>query len=571
MANFYTDNNNLVFHLSNPKMKDIVVLKEDDFKNEENSEMAPVNFEDAMDNYKQILEIVGEITGDVIAPNAESVDKEGPVLKNNRVHYAKGTDENMDVLKKAGLMGMTLPRKYGGINFPTTVYCMAVEMISRADASLMNLFGLQDIGETIKEYATEDIMKEYLPRFASGKSTGAMILTEPDAGSDLQAVNMKATLDKNGIWRLNGVKRFITNGNAELSLILARSEEDTTDGRGLSMFLYDRDETVTVRRIEDKMGIHGSPTCELVYNNSPAILIGKRKFGLIKYVMALMNGARIGVACQSVGIAEAAYREAYKYAEERVQFGKKINRFPGVYEMLTNMKLKIDASRTLLYETARFIDVYKEYEEIAKKRSLTPTERKEMKKNRKRAEVLTPLLKGISSEYCNQIVYDAVQIHGGTGFMRDFPVERLYRDARITSIYEGTTQLQVIAAAKGISGGIYKELIKEYQSVQIKPELEFLSKILKTMADEYYSTIKMVDDADDVEFTNFHSRRLVEMAANILMGYLLTFDADRETEYWFKSLAELFLKKAQSENRERFSYIRKSQIKDMSLYKKFAV
>jgi len=300
MANFYTDNNNLVFHLSNPKMKDIVVLKEDDFKNEENSEMAPVNFEDAMDNYKQILEIVGEITGDVIAPNAESVDKEGPVLKNNRVHYAKGTDENMDVLKKAGLMGMTLPRKYGGINFPTTVYCMAVEMISRADASLMNLFGLQDIGETIKEYATEDIMKEYLPRFASGKSTGAMILTEPDAGSDLQAVNMKATLDKNGIWRLNGVKRFITNGNAELSLILARSEEDTTDGRGLSMFLYDRDETVTVRRIEDKMGIHGSPTCELVYNNSPAILIGKRKFGLIKYVMALMNGARIGVACQSV-------------------------------------------------------------------------------------------------------------------------------------------------------------------------------------------------------------------------------------------------------------------------------
>ncbi len=571
MANFYTDNNNLVFHLSNPKMKDIVVLKEDDFKNEENSEIAPVDFEDAMDNYKQILEIVGEVTGDIIAPNAESVDKEGPSLIDNRVHYAKGTDENMDVLKKAGLLGMTLPRRYGGINFPTTVYCMAVEMISRADASLMNLFGLQDIGETIKEYATEDIMKEYLPRFASGESTGAMILTEPDAGSDLQAVNMKATLDKDGVWRLNGVKRFITNGNAELSLILARSEEDTTDGRGLSMFLYDRDKTVTVRRIEDKMGIHGSPTCELVYNNSPAILIGKRKFGLIKYVMALMNGARIGVACQSVGIAEAAYREAFKYAEERVQFGKKINRFPGVYEMLTNMKLKIDASRTLLYETARFIDVYKEYEEIAKKRPLTPTEKKEMKKNRKRAEVLTPLLKGISSEYCNEIVYDAVQIHGGTGFMRDFPVERLYRDARITSIYEGTTQLQVIAAAKGISGGIYKELIKEYQSVEIKPELEFLSKILNTMTEEYYSTIKMVDDADDVEFTNFHSRRLVEMAANILMGYLLTFDADRETEYWFKSLAELFLKKAQSENRERFSYIRKSQIKDMSLYKKFAV
>lgn len=571
MSNFYTDNNNLVFHLGNPKMEKVVALKENNFRSDDGSGFSPINFEDAMDNYKKVLEIVGEITGDVIAPNAESVDKEGPTLKDNRVHYAKGTDENMDVLKKAGLMGMTLPRKYGGINFPTTVYCMAVEMISRADASLMNLFGLQDIGETIKEFSTEEIMKEYLPRFASGESTGAMILTEPDAGSDLQAVNMKATLDNNGVWRLNGVKRFITNGNAELSLILARSEEDTTDGRGLSMFLYDRDETVTVRRIEDKMGIHGSPTCELVYNNSPAILIGKRKFGLIKYVMALMNGARIGVSCQAVGIAEAAYREAFKYAEERVQFGKKINRFPGVYEMLTNMKIKIDASRTLLYETARFIDIYKEYDEIAKSRTLTPGEKKELKKNKKRAEVLTPLLKGISSEYCNQIVYDAVQIHGGTGFMRDFPVERLYRDARITSIYEGTTQLQVIAAAKGISGGVFNTLINEYQAIEIKPELEFLTKILNTMTEEYKSTIIMVDDADDVEFTSFHSRRLVEMAGNIIMGYLLTFDADRETEYWFKSLAELFLKNAQSENREKFSYIRKSQIKDMSLYKKFAV
>lgn len=571
MNNFYTDNNNLVFHLSNPKMEKVVTLKENSFKNLENSDFAPMNLEDAMDNYKKILEIVGEISGDIIAQNAESVDAEGPILKDNRVTYANGTNQNMDVLKKAGLMGMTIPREYGGINFPTTVYCMAVEMISRADASLMNLFGLQDIAETIKEYANEEIKRKFLPRFASGESTGAMVLTEPDAGSDLQAVNMKASLDKDGVWRLNGVKRFITNGNAELSLILARSEDDTTDGRGLSMFLYDRDETVTVRRIEDKMGIHGSPTCELVYNNSPAILIGKRKFGLIKYVMALMNGARIGVACQSVGIAEAAYREAFKYAEERIQFGKKINRFPGVYEMLTNMKLKIDASRTLLYETARFIDIYKEYEEIAKNRSLTPIEKRELKKNKKRAEVLTPLIKGISSEYCNQIVYDAVQIHGGTGFMKDFPVERLYRDARITSIYEGTTQLQVIAAFKGISGGIFKELIKEYQGVDIKPELEFLLKILTTMTDEYNATIKMVEDADDTEFTNFHMRRLVEMAGNIIMGYLLTFDADRETEYWFKSLAELFLKKTQSENREKYSYIRKSQIKDMSLYKKFAV
>jgi len=569
MSNFYTDNESLRFHLNKPLMKKVVQLKERDFTDEKNFDYAPLNFEDAMENYDKVLEILGEIAAEIIEPNAASVDCEGPRLVDNRVYYAKGTEENLEALRKANLMGMTLPRTYGGLNFPTIVYCLSVEIIARADASLMNIYGLQDIGETIKEFASEDTKRKYLPRFASGEATGAMTLTEPDAGSDLQAVKLKATCDKKGKWKLNGVKRFITNGNADLSLVLARSEEGTSDARGLSTFLYERDETVTVRRIENKMGIHGSPTCELMFKDSPAILIGKRRFGLIKNVMALMNRARLGIGCQAIGLAEAAYREAFKYAEERKQFGQKVNRFPGVYEMITNMKIKIEAARTLLYETARFIDIYKELEEIQRTRDLSVSERKEMRRYRRRADIYTPLLKSIASEYCNQVVYDAVQIHGGPGFMKDFAVERMYRDARITSIYEGTTQMQVIATIKGINSGVFTETMNEYHEVEVSPEHEFLKKILRTMSDEFHQTVKMVDDAGDKEFTDYHSRRLTEMAGNIIIGYLLTFDANRNHK--FKTLAELFLKTAQSENRMKFSYIRKSQIKDLSLYKKYAI
>ena len=555
MANFYSDNTNLKFHLDHPLMEKIVRLKEKDFVDKETYDYAPLDFEDAMDSYDKVLEIVGEICGDILAVNAESVDTEGPILENNRVRYARGTQENLDAINRSGLNGFSLPRKFGGLNFSLTPYVMAAEIISRADASFVNIFGLQDCAETLNEFATEELREEYLPRFPKG-DTAAMVLTEPDAGSDLQAVQLKATFDeKSNLWRLNGVKRFITNGNAEISLVLARSEVGTNDARGLSLFVFDRDETVTVRRIEHKLGIVGSPTCELVFKDSPARLVGDRKLGLIKYVMSLMNAARLGIGAQSVGISEAAYREALKYAQEREQFGKPIIQFPAVYEMLTNMKVNIDAIRTLLYETCRFVDVYKAYIHIEKDRKLEQEEKLDAKTFQKNADVFTPLLKLISSEYCNKIAYDAIQVHGGTGYMKDFPIERIYRDARITSIYEGTTQLQVVAAIKGVGSNAYFNIMKEYESRPIKSDLDYLRKYLIAMTEEYAQTVEKVTFMKDNEYYDFNARRMVEMAGNIIMGYLLLFDANREESY--KNSAEIFIRKGSSENHEKATFIEK--------------
>jgi hypothetical protein len=576
MTNFYRDNSDLKFHLDHPFMKRIVELKEKYFKADESkyfgndnimpNDYRPCNFEDAIDSYDSVLEIVGDIAGDVIAPNAEAVDAEGARLENNRVHYAAGTVENLNALRQARLTGVTQPRKYGGLNFPTTVYSMMIEMVSRGDASLMNLFGLQDIGETVREFADEEIKAKYIPRFASGEATGAMILTEPDAGSDLQAVQLKAHWDeKSECWRLNGVKRFITNGNAELSLVLARTEEGTKDGRGLSMLLYERDDTVQIRRIENKMGIHGSPTCEMVFKNSPALLIGKRKFGLIKYVMSLMNGARLGVSGQAIGISEAAYREALKYAQERAQFGKKINQFAPVFEILTDMKVKIAALRSLYYETSRFVDIYKALEDIEHEKELTAEEKSELKQYKRRADFFTPLIKGLSSEASNRITYDAIQIHGGTGFTKDFPVERLYRDARITSIYEGTTQLQVIAAIKGVTSGLFSEMMDEYASQKISYDLEFMLKDLARMKKEYLSAIEYIEKFNDQEYLDFHARRLVEMAGNIIMGHLLLIDANRDPK--FRLTTEVFIKKAKAENTDRILVIKEIEPDFLNNYK----
>jgi len=570
MANFFTDNPSFKVELKNPLMEKIVRLLEDNFSQAETDEMAPLNFEDALDSFHKVLEIAGEIAGDVVAPNAADVDANGPTLVNNRVHYAKGTVQNMEALAKANLMGMTLPREFGGLNFPTTVYTMAVEMISRADASLMNLFGLQDIGGTVREFGDDEIKAEFLPRFASGEATGAMILTEPDAGSDLQAVNLKATLDeKTGKWVLNGVKRFITNGNAELSLVLARSEDGTKDGRGLSMFLYERDDTVQIRRIEHKMGIHGSPTCEMVFKNSPCILVGRRKFGLIKYVMALMNAARLGIGAQSTGLSEACYREALKYAQEREQFGKTIIKFPAVYEMLTNMKVQIEASRALLFETSRYVDMYKAHQYIESARALTSEEKEVYKKYQKLADFFTPLTKLVGSEYSNKIAYDAIQIHGGTGFMVDFPVERLYRDARITSIYEGTTQLQVVAAIRGVTSGFFADVIAEFYKRELPAEFDYLKSELHKLTELYKNAVADVESKSDSEFLDFHARRLVEMAANIIMCYLLIFKAEHAAE--FKGMAEIFLKQIKTQNHEKAEYIKNSELQDLSVYKKYAV
>lgn len=566
MANYYTDNSALKFHLNHPLMEKIVRLKERDFSFRKDFPFAPLDHEDAMDSYDKVLEIVGEICAEIVAPNAESIDAEGPQVVDGHVIYARGTQENIKALNQAGLMGMSLPCKYGGLNFPIVPYIMAADIVSRADAGFVNIWGLQDCAETINEFASEEQKEKYLPRVCAG-DTMAMDLTEPDAGSDLQAVQLKATWDeKKQTWLLNGVKRFITNGDGEISLVLARSEPGTKDGRGLSMFIYDKQHGgVTVRRIEHKMGIIGSPTCELVFKDAPAELVGSRKMGLIKYVMALMNGARLGIAAQSVGISEAAYREALEYAKERMQFGKAIIRFPAVYEMLSMMKAKLDASRSLLYETARFVDVYKTYQHISEERALEKEERDEMKMYQRLADVYTPLVKGMASEFSNQLAYDAVQIHGGSGFMKDYPVERIYRDARITSIYEGTTQLQVVAAIRGVTTGAYLNQIRNYEAQRVSPTLEHLKRTLIILTEDYEQSVKKVTSAGDDEFVDFHARRLVEMAGHIIMSYLLLLDTNRDDA--FLGSAKNYIKYAKAQVKAHAEFIRNSEVSDLGSYK----
>lgn len=553
MSNFYNDNPDLKHHLSHPLMRKIVEMKERNFSDAEKFDYAPLDYEDAMDSYEKVLEIAGEISGEIVAQNAEDVDHEGPHVVDGHVVYAKGTQKNLDALVKAGLMGISLPRRYNGLNFSLVPYIMAADMVSRADAGFVNIWGLQDCAETIYEFADEDQRQRFLPRVCAGE-TMAMDLTEPDAGSDLQAVMLKATYNEaDGTWRLNGVKRFITNGDGHIALVLARSEEGSHDGRGLSMFIYDRnDGGVTVRRIENKMGIKGSPTCELVFKNAKAELCGARRMGLIKYVMALMNGARLGIAAQSVGVSEAAYREALSYAHDRKQFGKPIIEFPAVFEMISLMKAKLDASRSLLYETTRFVDVYKIYEDIARERSLTPEERQEMKKYQRLADAFTPMAKGMGSEFCNQNAYDAVQVHGGSGFMKDYACERIYRDARITSIYEGTTQLQVVAAIRHVITGTYLNQINAYAAEEYAPETSELKERLVKMTALYEEALKTVVDNKNTEYTDFHARRLVEMAGHIIMGYLLLGDTTRNEKFLKSSNVYVNFGEAEVEKYHKF-------------------
>lgn len=566
MANFYLDNPSLKHHLHHPLMKRIVELKERNYADKDQFDYAPIDFEDAMDSYEKVLEIVGEICGDIIAPNAEGVDHDGPTVENGRVTYAPGTQQNLEAVRKAGLMGIAMPRRYNGLNFPIVPYIMAADLVARADAGFENLWGLQDCAETIYEFGNEDQHKRYIPRVCAGE-TMSMDLTEPDAGSDLQSVMLKATYsEKDGCWYLNGVKRFITNGDADIHLVLARSEEGTKDARGLSMFIYDKKNGgVDVRRIENKMGIKGSPTCELVYKNAKAELCGDRKLGLIKYVMGLMNGARLGIMAQAVGISEAACREGLAYARERKQFGKAIIEFPAVYEMLALMRAKADASRSMLYETARFVDMYKALDDISKERKLTPEERTEMKYYGKLADAFTPMGKGITTEYANQNAYDAIQIHGGSGFMKDYACERLYRDVRITNIYEGTTQLQVVAAIRHVTTGTYLNRVREYEAMAYKPELEFLRKQLVGMTNQYEKLVAKVTETKDNEYLDFHARRLVETAAHCVFGYLLLQDANADNS--FRRSAEVYINYAQAEVNKIESYINNFSIEDLAFYK----
>lgn len=566
--NFYRDNKSLRFYLSHPMMDKIVRLKERDFVDSKNDIMAPADTEDAIDNYDKILEIVGDLAANVLDINAEDVDYEGPHIVDNKIVYAEGTRKNHEIMRDAGLYGMSLPRKYKGLNFPYVPYVMAAEIVSRADAGFANIWGLQDCAETIYEFASDEIKDKYLPLIHEGK-TCSMALTEPDAGSDLQSVRLKATFDEvNNCWRLNGVKRFITNGDADIQLVLARSEEGTTDGRGLSYFLYDRkDNAVTIRRIENKLGIKGSPTAELVFNNAPAQLIGERRMGLIKYVMSLMNGARLGVGAQSVGLAEAAYYEALDYARHREQFGKSIINFPQVYEILSMMRAKIDATRSLLYETARFVDLYKIYNAISKERPLKPEERQEMKTAQRNADMMTPMLKLFASEYANRIAYDCIQIHGGSGFMKEYKCERLYRDARILSIYEGTSQLQVVAAIRFIGNGGYLKRIEEYETMPISDDLLPLREKIYKMKADYQRLVDIANNFGTTgEVYDLFARKMVESMGFLIMCHLLLQDANRCPD--FKSSCEIMISLGQAEIAKRLTFVENFKIEDLENYKK---
>lgn len=566
MANNYTDHPELKFELNHPLMKRIVELKERDFRDKDSYDYAPLDFEDAMDSYDRVLDITGEIAGTTIADNAEGVDLEGPHHEGDRVRYASGTADNLEAMVKAGLNGMTMPRRYGGLNFPITPYTMCAELVAASDAGFGNIWSLQDCIETLYEFGNEDQHSRFIPRICAGE-TMSMDLTEPDAGSDLQSVMLKATYsEEEGCWLLNGVKRFITNGDANLHLVLARSEEGTTDGRGLSMFIYDKNSGgVNVRRIENKLGIHGSPTCELVYKNAHAELCGDRKLGLIKYVMALMNGARLGIAAQSVGISQAAYNEGLAYARDREQFGKAIINFPAVYDMLALMKAKLDAGRALLYQCARYVDIYKALDDIARERKLTPEERKEQKNFSKLADSLTPLAKGMNSEYCNQNTYDAIQIHGGSGFMMDYPIQRYYRDARITSIYEGTTQLQVVAAIRYVTNGSYLAQAREFEQAEVSEAMKPLVARAKAMADKLEEATARVKEAGDAAFHDICARHLVEMAADVIMLHLLIHNATANAELFEKS-ARVYANFSEAEVAKHHTFVMNLRPEDLADY-----
>ena len=568
MANFYIDNKDLQYHLSHPLMKRIIELKERNFADAKEYDYAPQDVEDALDSYRRVLEIVGDVCGEVIAANAESVDHEGPRVVNDHVEYASGTVRNIEALNAAGLGGMTLPRKYDGLNMPVTCFAMANEMVARADAGFENIWGLQDCAETINEFASEEIKQRFLPRVSAGE-TCAMDLTEPDAGSDLGAVMLKASWDEAaGVWRLNGCKRFITNGDGDISLVLARTEEGTKDARGLSMLIYDkRDGGVKVRRIENKLGIKGSPTCELVFNNAPAVLVGDRKMGLIKYVMSLMNAARLGIAAQSTGLCEAAYREALKYAKEREQFGKAIINFAAVREMLKNMEAKTLASRAMLYETARFVDIYKQLTHISHDRSLEAEERQEMKFYNRLADGFTPLAKMFASEYANEVAYDSIQIHGGSGYMKDYACERLYRDARIMNIYEGTTQLQVVAAINHVTKGTYLEQIMRYEENARTEATKAMGEQLVELRKTYEQVVARVESIDKEAngYKEFHSRRLVEIAGYIIMSHIMLRQA-AECEADYLNPTKIFVKYASKKVTEAAAYINASEASDVELF-----
>lgn len=565
MSNYYKDNSDIRFHLKNKDLTRVIALIEDDFADRSRFAHAPRDAEDALENYSRTLEIVGEIAGDFVAPRAREVDQEGARYADGEVTYPKAIREAMARVNQADLAGFILQRKYGGLNMPYTVFSAAVEIFARADASLTLIISLQALAATVQKFGTEEQKNRILPRFASGEIAGSMALTEPDSGSDLQSIMLKAAQGSDGKWRLNGVKRFITSGCEPLSLVMARSEEGSSGGRGISLFIYERNDAMKIRRIEHKLGIRGSPTCELQFNDAEAELLGQRRMGLVKYTMFLMNSARLAIAAQAVGIAEAAYREANNYAKDRNQFKKAIQDIPAVYEMLTTMRVNIEAARSLLYETSVIVDIK---EGIEGKIERYPEKAADLKNDLGRygkyVALFTPLIKRFAAEMANRVCYDAIQVHGGVGYTTEFDSERHYRDARITSIYEGTSQLQVLGAVGGVVGGVVFERLNDYEHEHdfagVKP-LFTAAQQLRTRLEAAVSHIKEVSDPD---FQEFHSERLVEMATDTIIAYLLCIDglhSERKGK-----LAQLFISAAQRRVKAHLDFILSDDVSMIRCY-----
>ncbi len=516
--NYFTDNADIQFHLDRLDLSEVVENLEAGYTTHERYPAAPRNYTDAKDNYRMLLELLGEICAARIAPRAAEADEVGAQFCDGEVVYAPATQEALELLRQAELMGAMLPWRYGGLNLPETIYQMMIEIISRAEAGLMTIFALQEISAAINEYADEAIKSRVLPRFARGEVTGAMALTEPDAGSDLGVVQTRATYDETqDVWRLNGVKRFITNGCADILLVLARSEAGSRDARGLSMFLVEENERVHIRRIENKLGIHASPTCEIQFDDTPAYLIGRRRFGLIRYAMGMMNGARLAVAAQAVGIAEAAYREARRYAEKRIQFGQTIDELPPVYRMLVSMRGEIEAARTLVYETGRWVDLQKMLE---RREKLSSDERRRLKQIKRLTDVLTPLAKYYATEMGNRVCDQALQIHGGAGYMREFNVGRHFRDIRVTNIYEGASQLQVVAATGGLLGHALDDLLDDWAARDYGPDLSALKDRMEESTALLNRSIDHLRELDNRDLLDYYAVDLVDTAAYVVSGWL---------------------------------------------------
>jgi alkylation response protein AidB-like acyl-CoA dehydrogenase len=565
MPNFFTENSDILFHFENLHIEDIVELTENFYEEAKEYNYAPINYIDAIENYKKIMEIVGDIAGNFIAPRATEVDEQGNTIENGKVVYAKGTQENLKQLVDAELMSVEFQRKFGGLNFPKTIYMMMLEIVSRADASLMNIFGLQDIAMTIEKFGDEEQKKQFMPGFSSGDYTGAMALTEPDAGSDLQAVNLHAYQNEEGQWFLRGVKRFITNGGGEVLLVLARSEPGTKDGRGLSMFACFGGDTVVVRRIENKLGIHGSPTCELQFNDTPAVLIGKRKLGLIKYVMDLMNSARLGVSAQALGISQAAYEEALAYAKAREQFGQPIYNIPPVTNMLIDMRVTLETNRSLYYDTCKWVDrrskLELHIERLKNQEKNFQDETDKMKWANKVCNLLNPMTKYILTESSNKITYDALQIHGGAGYMKDFTIERLARDARITNIYEGTSQLQIVAAMGGVIKDILADHFDEKMKKTYKGTLNKLADHLKEIREIFIDCLKYIQDKNDPCFQDVAAKELVDLYSFLYVGFLVLDEAEINRRKIF--IANRYITNALANARKSSEAIKNGQFSDL--------